>query len=155
MGVHRCKKLEKRQAEWLRTTPCVDGAVRYADAGVISMEEQIDWDALTFSFTPTDTMYVATCKLGEEWEEGEMMPFGDITISPAAGVLNYGQGLFEGMKAQRSVNGGIVLFRPERNAARLQDGARRLGMPPVPEEMFINAIAVSYTHLTLPTICSV
>ena len=104
------------------------------------MEEQIDWDALTFSFTPTDTMYVATCKLGEEWEEGEMMPFGDITISPAAGVLNYGQGLFEGMKAQRSVNGGIVLFRPERNAARLQNGAKRLGMPPVPEEMFINAI---------------
>ena len=74
------------------------------------MSEQIDWDSLTFSFTPTDTMYVAKCKLGDEWTPGEMMPFGDITISPAAGVLNYGQGLFEGMKAQRSVNGGIVLF---------------------------------------------
>ena len=104
------------------------------------MEEQIDWDALTFSFTPTDTMYVAKCKLGEEWGTGEMMPYGDITISPAAGVLNYGQGLFEGMKAQRSVNGGIVLFRPERNAARLINGAARLGMPPVPEEMFLDAI---------------
>jgi len=100
----------------------------------------IDWDALTFSFTPTDVMYTATCKLGEEWEPGALEPYGDITISPAAGVLNYGQGLFEGMKAQRSVNGGIVLFRPERNAARLQDGARRLGMPPVPEEMFLDAI---------------
>ena len=104
------------------------------------MEEQIDWDSLTFSFTPTDTMYVAKCKLGEEWEKGEMMPYGDITISPAAGVLNYGQGLFEGMKAQRSVHGGIVLFRPARNAARLQAGAKPHAMPPVPEEMFLHAI---------------
>jgi branched-chain amino acid aminotransferase len=106
----------------------------------VSDDVSIDWDALTFSFTPTDVMYTATCKLGEEWEPGVLVPYGDITISPAAGVLNYGQGLFEGMKAQRSVNGGIVLFRPERNAARLQDGARRLGMPPVPEEMFLDAI---------------
>ncbi len=106
----------------------------------MSDDVSIDWDALTFSFTPTDVMYTATCKLGEEWEPGVLEPYGDITISPAAGVLNYGQGLFEGMKAQRSVNGGIVLFRPERNAARLQDGARRLGMPPVPEEMFLDAI---------------
>ena len=45
------------------------------------MEEQIDWDALTFSFTPTDTMYVATCKLGEEWNEGEMMPFGAVSYT--------------------------------------------------------------------------
>ena len=74
------------------------------------MEEQIDWDALTFSFTPTDIMYEAKCKLGEEWQPGKMVPYGDITISPAAGVLNYGQGLFEGLKAQRSVNGGIILF---------------------------------------------
>ena len=100
----------------------------------------IDWDAMTFSFTPTDVMYRATCKLGDEWQPGELEPYGDITISPAAGVLNYGQGLFEGMKAQRSVNGGIVLFRPEKNAARLQDGARRLGMPPVPQEIFLDAI---------------
>ena len=106
----------------------------------MSDDVSIDWDALTFSFTPTDVMYTATCKLGEEWEPGVLVPYGDITISPAAGVLNYGQGLFEGMKAQRSVNGGIVLFRPERNAARMQDGAHRLGMPPVPEEMFLDAI---------------
>lgn len=103
-------------------------------------ESLIDWDSLTFSFTPTDMMYVAKCKRGDEWSAGEMEPYGDITISPAAGVLNYGQGLFEGMKAQRSVNGGIVLFRPERNGERLADGARRLGMPPVPVDMFLEAI---------------
>tara|TARA_B100001750_G_scaffold219666_1_gene206718 strand:+ start:434 stop:1477 length:1044 start_codon:yes stop_codon:yes gene_type:complete len=106
----------------------------------MSEDVSIDWDSLTFSFTPTDMMYRATCKLGEEWQPGEMIPYGDITISPAAGVLNYGQGLFEGMKAQRSVNGGIVLFRPERNAMRMTDGARRLGMPEVPVEMFLDAV---------------
>lgn len=104
------------------------------------MGGELDWDSLTFSFTPTDTMYVAKCKLGGEWQAGELEPYGDITISPAAGVLNYGQGLFEGMKAQRSVNGGIVLFRPEGNAARMQAGAARLGMPPVPEDIFLDAI---------------
>ncbi|MBT4058892.1 MAG: branched-chain amino acid aminotransferase [Euryarchaeota archaeon] len=106
----------------------------------MSEEGLIDWDSMTFSFTPTDVMYRATCNQGDAWQPGEMEPYGDITISPAAGVLNYGQGLFEGMKAQRSVNGGIVLFRPERNGARLADGARRLGMPPVPVEMFLDAI---------------
>jgi branched-chain amino acid aminotransferase len=103
-------------------------------------ETGIDWDSLTFSFTPTDTMYVATCKLGDDWQPGELQPFSDISISPAAGVLNYGQGIFEGMKALRSVNGGIVLFRPERNAERFQNGAERLGMPPVPTSMFLDAI---------------
>ena len=100
----------------------------------------IDWDSLTFSFTATDIMYTATCNQGEEWQKGELVPYGNISISPAAGVLNYGQGLFEEMKAQRSVNGGIVLFRPERNGKRLTDGALRLGMPPVPLEMFLEAV---------------
>ena len=106
----------------------------------MSEDVTIDWDSMTFSFTPTDMMYQATCKQGEKWEQGEMIPYGDITISPASGVLNYGQGLFEGMKAQRSVNGGIVLFRPERNGERLTDGALRLGMPPIPVEMFLEAV---------------
>ena len=71
----------------------------------MSDDVSINWDSMTFSFTPTDMMYSSTCKLGEQWQEGELEPYGDITISPAAGVLNYGQGLFEGMKAQRGVNG--------------------------------------------------
>ncbi len=100
----------------------------------------IDWDTLTFSFTETDQMYVARCDLGSEWRPGSLQPYSDITISPAAGVLNYGQGIFEGMKAQHSVNGELVLFRPERNARRFQSGAERLGMPPVPEQMFIDAV---------------
>lgn len=61
-------------------------------------------------------------------------------MSPAAGVLNYGQGLFEGMKAQRTDSGEIVIFRPSANAARLQSGAKRLGMKEVPEALFVSAV---------------
>ena len=100
----------------------------------------IDWDNLTFSFRETDRMYISTCKQGEEWSHGKMQDFENLSISPAAGVLNYGQGLFEGMKAYRAVDGSVVLFRPKENARRMQRGARRLGMPEVPEDIFIAAV---------------
>ena len=103
-------------------------------------EPSIDWDALTFSFKQTDRMYLATCKQGDEWQPGQMQDFADLSLSPAAGVLNYGQGLFEGMKAQHTADGSIVLFRPDLNASRMQGGARRLGIPPVPEGMFLDAV---------------
>lgn len=103
-------------------------------------ENGIDWDSLTFSLTQTDFMYVAECKLGEAWQPGEIRTYGKLEIDPAAGVLNYGQGIFEGMKAQRTVHDSVALFRPEENARRFQRGAARLGMPPVPESMFIDAV---------------
>ncbi len=99
-----------------------------------------DWDSLTFSLTQTDLMYVATCNLGDAWEPGQIKPYGMLEIDPAAGVLNYGQGIFEGMKSQRTLQNRIILFRPEENARRFQRGAARLGMPPVPESMFIDAV---------------
>lgn len=102
--------------------------------------EDFDWDSLTFSLTQTELMYVATCNLGDAWEPGKIKPYGMLEIDPAAGVLNYGQGIFEGMKAQRTLQGRIILFRPEENARRFQRGAARLGMPPVPESMFIDAV---------------
>ena len=100
----------------------------------------IDWENLTFSFRETDRMYISNCKQGEEWEIGNMQDFQNLSISPAAGVLNYGQGLFEGMKAYRAIDGSVVLFRPKENAKRMQMGARRLGMPEVPEDIFIDAV---------------
>tara|TARA_Y100001970_G_scaffold169988_1_gene207766 strand:- start:3364 stop:4389 length:1026 start_codon:yes stop_codon:yes gene_type:complete len=100
----------------------------------------IDWDDLTFSFTETDRMYITTCKQGEEWSPGIMQDFQNLSLSPAAGVINYGQGLFEGMKARRAEDGRVILFRPELNARRSAEGCRRLGMPEVPEEMFLDAV---------------
>lgn len=104
------------------------------------MGKDIDWDKLTFSLTPTDTMYVATTTVDDPWMPGDLRPYGNIEISPAAGVLNYGQGLFEGMKAYRTAKDRIVFFRPDENARRMQRGADRLKMPPVPESIFIDAV---------------
>ena len=104
------------------------------------MGKDIDWDKLTFSLTPTDTMYVAETTGDEPWMPGDLRPYGNISISPAAGVLNYGQGLFEGMKAYRTDKNRVVFFRPDENARRMQRGADRLKMPPVPESIFIDAV---------------
>ena len=73
-------------------------------------EAPVDWDTLTFSMTETDSMYITKTKIDEPWTPGEMRPYGNISISPAAGVMNYGQGLFEGMKAYRTSAGRVVLF---------------------------------------------
>ena len=100
----------------------------------------IDLDNLTFSFTRTRSMYVAKCELGGEWQSGSIVPFDDLRISPAAGVLNYGQGLFEGMKAYKWDNGKIVTFRPEKNAERAARGCSRLSMPEIPANLFLDAV---------------
>ncbi len=103
-------------------------------------KELPDLDDLGFGVVETDSMYIATCRDGDEWQQGELKPYGPIPMHPAAGVLNYGQGIFEGMKAIRTTKGRIALFRPEDNARRFQIGAKRLGAPPVPEEIFLNAV---------------
>lgn len=104
------------------------------------METKIDWKNLGFSLTPTKTMFIETVRADGEWGRGSFIPFGPINISPAAGVLNYGQGLFEGLKAFRHEDDKIVLFRPVENAARFAKGAQRLCIPPVPVDYFVNII---------------
>ena len=94
--------------------------------------DEIDFDNLTFSFTQTRSMFVAKCNLGEEWKNGEIKPFSNLSLSPAAVVLSYGQGLFEGMKAYRWNIGEIAMFRPEMNAERAANGCARLSMPEIP-----------------------
>ena len=102
--------------------------------------QNIDWNELTFSVTPTRSMYMAHCNIDGEWKNGTLVPFGDIPMSPAAGVLNYGQGIFEGMKAYRTKKERVVLFRPEKNALRAASSAERVCIPKVPINMFMDAI---------------
>jgi len=102
--------------------------------------QNINWDELTFSITPTRSMYESHCELDREWEEGKLIPYGNVSMSPAAGVLNYGQGIFEGMKAYRSAKDRIVLFRPEKNALRAATSAERVCIPKVPKEMFMDGV---------------
>ena len=101
---------------------------------------EIDFDNLTFSFTRTRSMYVAKCDLEGVWKNGKIIPFENLILSPAAGVLNYGQGLFEGMKAYKWDDGRISMFRPEMNAKRAADGCLRLSMPEIPKSLFLNAV---------------
>lgn len=102
--------------------------------------KNIDWNNLTFSIIPTNSMYFAECNEGKRWNPGKLVPFGFINLSPAAGVLNYGQGIFEGTKAFRTAKNRIVLFRPDRNAKRFQESAKRLCIPPIPNNMFLDAV---------------
>jgi len=101
----------------------------------------INWNELGFSYKPTKSMYIARCKAGEEWEKGSLVPFGDISMSPAACILNYGQGLFEGLKAYRCQDGETIqMFRPIENAKRMAMGCERLCMPRLPEEIFMDGV---------------
>lgn len=101
----------------------------------------IDWDSLGFGLQNVGTqMFVAETDEDRQWS-GSMRPYGPVEMYPSAQVLNYGQSVFEGMKAQRSASGRIVLFRPDANAARMAEGAARMSMLPPPEEFFIDAVA--------------
>ncbi len=84
-------------------------------------------------------MFVSDYKDGK-WDEGKLVPFGPFEISPGACVLNYGQGIFEGMKALKAKNGEIVLFRPEENGKRLNESAERLLMPHYDVNKFVDAV---------------
>jgi branched-chain amino acid aminotransferase len=101
--------------------------------------ENIDFYDLGFEFLETKKIYISDYKNGE-WDEGKIVPFGPIEISPGACVLNYGQGIFEGMKALEAKTGDIVLFRPDKNADRLNESAKRLLMPSFDKERFIEAV---------------
>jgi branched-chain amino acid aminotransferase len=103
-------------------------------------KQNIDWDALGFGVYPTRSMWQSTCPINGDWADGSLIPFGNIEISPAAGVLNYGQGVFEGMKAYHSAKDRIVLFRPNMNGKRIADSSHRLCMPELKTDYFLNAV---------------
>ncbi|NVM54500.1 MAG: branched chain amino acid aminotransferase, partial [Candidatus Helarchaeota archaeon] len=99
--------------------------------------EDIDWDNLGFDYMSTKTMFWATKEGDKPWTDGELKPFGTFEINPAACVLNYGQGVFEGMKAQRTKDDLIVLFRPLENGKRFKESCERLCLPPFDPEKFV------------------
>lgn len=102
-------------------------------------KKNIDWGNLGFSYMPTDKRYVANYKNGA-WDEGTLSDDPMITMSECACVLQYAQTCFEGIKAYTTEDGRIVTFRPDLNAKRMADSARRLQMPVFPEERFIEAV---------------
>lgn len=108
--------------------------------GDMKMEKKnIDWSNLGFGYHKTDKRYVANFKNGT-WDEGCLTEDDQIVMSECAGVLQYAQTCFEGLKAYTTEDGHIVVFRPELNAQRMVDSAKRLEMPEFPVERFIEAI---------------
>jgi branched-chain amino acid aminotransferase len=88
----------------------------------------------------TEHMARATWSPDAGWHDAEIVPYGPITLDPAAAVLHYAQEIFEGLKAYRHADGSVWTFRPEANAERLRRSARRLALPELPEEDFVGAI---------------
>lgn len=102
-------------------------------------KKNLDWSSLGFGYIQTDKRYVSNYKNGS-WDEGTLTSDATITISEGAGVLQYAQTVFEGMKAYTTEQGHIVVFRPDLNAERMVNSAKRLEMPPFPQDRFVDAV---------------
>lgn len=106
---------------------------------MISTKKDIDWSSLGFGYVKTDYRYVSNFKNGK-WDDGVLTTDETVTLHESAGVLQYAQTCFEGMKAYRTVDGKVVCFRPDLNAKRMADTCERLEMAVFPEEKFVDAV---------------
>ena len=102
-------------------------------------KKNIDWANLGFGYHETDKRFVSNYKNGS-WDEGTLTTDDKVVISECAGVLQYAQTCFEGMKAYTTEDGHIVIFRPDLNGARMEDSCRRLEMPVFSKERFVDAV---------------
>jgi branched-chain amino acid aminotransferase len=93
-----------------------------------------------FGVNFTDHMSVASWSVADGWHDSAVVPYGPFMLDPAAAVLHYAQEIFEGLKAYRQVDGGIALFRPDKNAERFQRSARRLALPELETADFLRSI---------------
>lgn len=102
-------------------------------------KKNIDWANIGFNYVTTDKRFVANYKDGK-WDDGALVSDANVVINESAGVLQYSQSCFEGLKAYTTEDGHIVAFRPDLNGERMEDSCRRLEMPVYPKEKFIEAV---------------
>lgn len=102
-------------------------------------KKNIDWANLGFGYVQTDKRYVSNFKNGA-WDAGALVDDANIVMNECAGVLQYAQTVFEGLKAYTTEDGHIVTFRPDLNAARMESSAARLEMPVFPQDKFVDAV---------------
>ncbi|MBI2258383.1 MAG: branched-chain amino acid aminotransferase [Flavobacteriia bacterium] len=100
---------------------------------------QVDWNNLPFGKIFTDHMLVMDYRDGH-WQDPEIVPFGNISFHPATSAIHYGQAIFEGLKASKSVNGEVLIFRPDMNAKRFIESCERMCMPTIPEPVFVECV---------------
>lgn len=101
--------------------------------------DQVDWANLPFGKVFSDHMLVMDYADGK-WQQPEIVPFAAIPMHPAMSAVHYGQSIFEGMKANRTESGEIVIFRPDMNAKRFAESCERMCMPVIPEDMFVELV---------------
>jgi branched-chain amino acid aminotransferase len=99
-----------------------------------------DPKTLQFGKVFTDHMFLLNYETGKGWHDARVVPYGALEMEPSSMVFHYAQEVFEGMKAYRTPDGGIQLFRPYDNARRMNDSCERLCIPPVPEDLFVEAV---------------
>ncbi|MDR2501903.1 MAG: branched-chain amino acid aminotransferase, partial [Oscillospiraceae bacterium] len=99
-----------------------------------------DPSTLKFGKTFTDHMFVMDYETGKGWHNGQIIPYGPLSIDPAASALHYGQEMFEGLKAYRTPDGRVLLFRPYKNAERTRATNERMCIPDIDPELFVGAI---------------
>ncbi|WP_066497348.1 branched-chain amino acid aminotransferase [Abyssisolibacter fermentans] len=104
----------------------------------MTKEVNIDWSNLSFSYMKTDLRYISKWKDGK-WDDGQLVEDNKLSISEASTALHYGQQCFEGLKAYRTKENKIQLFRPDENAKRMQRSCDTLLMPKFPVERFVDA----------------
>lgn len=113
--------------------------IRFEKAPVLK-EKPVDETKLGFGHIFTDYMFIMDYTTGQGWHDARIVPYGNLSLSPAALCLHYGQEVFEGLKAYRRADGGIQLFRPEENFKRLNTSNERLVIPELPVEMAMEGL---------------
>ena len=105
-----------------------------------ALKEKPDSSTLVFGKAMTDHMFIVDYDEGQGWHDPRVVPYGPLQIDPAAKVLHYGEEIFEGLKAYRTADGSIQLFRPKDNIDRMNKSAARLCLPQIPEELALAGI---------------
>ena len=103
-------------------------------------EKPADETKLGFGHIFTDHMFIMNYDKGEGWHDARIVPYGEISLSPASMCLHYGQEIFEGLKAYRTADGTVQLFRPEENFKRMNNSAKRMVIPEIDEEFMLKAL---------------
>lgn len=124
----------------------IEFEVRPARRPTPAAEREAALAAPGFGQVFTDHVVTLRWTAGSGWHDGRLEPYGPLPFEPATAVFHYGQAIFEGMKAYRQDGGSIALFRPEANAARFRQSARRMAMPEIPPDLFIRALELLVTQ---------
>lgn len=130
----------------MSTTAAIRFSVNPAKTRVSAEERKRRLENPGFGRVFTEHMVVIDWDTERGWHDAALRPYGPIELDPATTFLHYAQGIFEGLKAFRQADGGVAVFRPDAHAARFRRSARRLVLPELPEETFIEAIDLLLQH---------